>query len=352
MSLPLATTYRPHRFSEVVAQPHVVALLGAVASSGQAPPAILLSGPRGTGKTSCARVYAAALNCAEEGADACAECKSCVAVAEGSSPSVLEVDAASNGGVGDIHRLRDLSVYAVPGRWRVVIIDEAQSLTREANNALLKLLEEPPPQTAFVLVTTEPNKILATVRSRSLQLEFRTLPTPAVATRLWEVVQQESLAVEPLLLVELAKRSGGHMREALVLLDQCRLAEIKTREQYLSVLDVPDPSLGVLEALAAKDVSTALRLTEEFLKVSADIPLLVTRLSDAVTAVLVVVGGDDADATQGVKALAAGVPRKVMYFAARVLWEFSDKDFRRTPPITQARLLVARLAEVFDAGSV
>lgn len=349
MTSVLATTYRPKTLAEVVAQPHVTTLLRAIAASGEAPPALLFSGPRGTGKTSCARIYAAALNCGVVANDSCAECFSCLAVATGTAATVIEMDAASHGGVADIHRLRDLCVYAVPGMWRVVIIDEAQSLSREANNALLKLLEEPPSQTTLVLVTTEPGKILPTVRSRALHLEFRALPIQAIAHRLWDIAQQEGLAVDPTLCALLAARSRGHMREALMLMDQCRLAGLGTPEEFMAVFEVPDPSAQIVECLVSGSVAEALRHVEQFLAASADIPLLASRLIDLVTSLLAAIAGDETEGPH-IRSLAARTDRKALYQAMRVLWEFSDKDVLRTPPVTQARLLVARLGSVLDAS--
>jgi DNA polymerase-3 subunit gamma/tau len=228
----LARKYRPTRFSDLVAQAHVAAgLTGAVAKNRVAH-AYLLTGPRGVGKTSAARILAMALNCAArdpDGRDAgepCGKCESCRRIWSGSANlDVVEIDAASNRGVDDARDLRERAMYAAsaPDRFKVYIIDEAHMLTREAWNALLKILEEPPPGVVFVFATTEPQKIANTaapVLSRLQRFDFRRLGPHAIIERLQYVAEQEGVEVENDALLIIARVAHGGMRDALSMLDQ------------------------------------------------------------------------------------------------------------------------------------
>ena len=228
----LARKYRPTRFSDLVAQEHVAAGLAGAIGKNRVAHAYLLTGPRGVGKTSAARILAMALNCAqrgEGGADAgepCGTCESCRRIWSGAANlDVVEIDAASNRGVDDARDLRERAMYAAsaPGRFKVYIIDEAHMLTREAWNALLKILEEPPPQVVFVFATTEPQKIANTaapVMSRLQRFDFRRLGPHAIVERLQYVAQQEGIEAEHDALVLMARVAHGGMRDALSLLDQ------------------------------------------------------------------------------------------------------------------------------------
>lgn len=228
----LARKYRPTRFSDLVAQEHVAAGLAGALAKNRVAHAYLLTGPRGVGKTSAARILAMALNCAqraEGGADAgepCGTCESCRRIWSGAANlDVVEIDAASNRGVDDARDLRERAMYAAsaPGRFKVYIIDEAHMLTREAWNALLKILEEPPPQVVFVFATTEPQKIANTaapVMSRLQRFDFRRMGLHTIIERLQYVAEQEGIEAEHDALLLMARVAHGGMRDALSLLDQ------------------------------------------------------------------------------------------------------------------------------------
>lgn len=343
----LALTYRPKQFSSVLGQPHITAVLQAMVREGEISPSYLFAGPHGTGKSSAARIFAAALNCqqASDG-DPCGQCDLCAEISQGRSPLVLEVDAASAGGVADVEHIREICLHVPTSRWRCVILDEAQSMSREAYNALLKMLEEPPERTAFVIVTTEPDKILKTVRSRSLPFHFRPVAPVSVAQFLWDISQQEEFEVEPQLCMEIAMRTGGHVRDAVMALDLCRSAGVTTRQGYVESFAVPDASLPVLTALAEGSLPKALQAAETFLSQCADTALFISHLTDTLTHVLAAAAGGDA--ADPVRRLASVWDRAKLFEAMRLVWDFSDRYKMHADPRTQVRLVVSRLAVAFD----
>jgi DNA polymerase-3 subunit gamma/tau len=214
--------YRPQTFAEVVGQSHVTRTLQNALAEQRLPHACLFSGPRGTGKTSTARILAKALNCERAPTrEPCNACASCREITEGSSLDVVEIDAASHGSVDDARELRDKVAYApVSSRWKVYILDECHMLTTAANNALLKVLEEPPAHVVFVFATTEPSKVLQTVLDRCQRYEFRAVDAAAVAERILQVGEAEGIVIDGAAAGLIAARTTGSVRDALGLLDQ------------------------------------------------------------------------------------------------------------------------------------
>ena len=214
--------YRPQTFSEVVGQGHVTRTLQNALAEQRLPHACLFSGPRGTGKTSTARILAKALNCERAPTrEPCNVCASCRGITDGTSLDVVEIDAASHGSVDDARELREKVAYApVAGRWKVYILDECHMLTAAANNALLKVLEEPPGHVVFIFATTEPSKVLQTVLDRCQRYEFRAVEADAVARRLLQVCEAEGVAIDGAGASLIASRTTGSVRDALGLLDQ------------------------------------------------------------------------------------------------------------------------------------
>jgi DNA polymerase III subunit gamma/tau len=258
--LALYRKYRPASFAEVKGQEHVTEPLRQALLNGRIHHAYLFSGPRGCGKTSSARILARSLNC-EQGPtpDPCGVCASCVALAPQGlgSIDVIEIDAASHGGVDDARDLRERAFYApVSGRFKIYIIDEAHMVTREGFNALLRLVEEPPPHLKFVFATTEPEKVIATIRSRTHHYPFRLVP-PAVLRELLErILAAEQVRYEPAVLPLVVRAGAGSVRDTLSILDQLLAGsgpEGLTYDRTVALLGYSDDSLldETVDAFAA-----------------------------------------------------------------------------------------------------
>ena len=226
MESPLALyrRYRPETFAEVIGQDHVTEPLRAALAGNRVNHAYLFSGPRGCGKTTSARILARALNCEKAPvADPCGECDSCRDLARGGPGSidVIEIDAASHGGVDDARDLREKAFFApVRDRYKVYIIDEAHMVSTQGFNALLKLVEEPPPHLRFIFATTEPEKVLPTIRSRTHHYPFRLIPPRLLSSYLSELCEKEEVTIEPAALPLVVRAGAGSARDTLSVLDQ------------------------------------------------------------------------------------------------------------------------------------
>ncbi|HYZ92917.1 MAG TPA: DNA polymerase III subunit gamma/tau [Actinomycetota bacterium] len=282
--LSLYRRWRPSTFSDVLGQAHVTETLTGAIREDRLSHAYLFSGPRGTGKTSTARILAKALNC-EKGvsADPCGECTQCREITEGSSLDVLEMDAASHTSVDDVREIRERIPYATAGGGRkVYIIDEAHQLSNPAFNALLKMLEEPPSHVVFVLCTTEPHRLPATVVSRCQRFEFRRLPGDVLASHLARVASDEKTEVDDDAIALIVRHARGSGRDALSLLDQAAgTAQGKvTREVVLEILgEAPeDVLLDLAEAVSSEDILAVFGKVEELVALGWDPRQLLVQL--------------------------------------------------------------------------
>jgi DNA polymerase-3 subunit gamma/tau len=278
--------WRPQTFDEVVGQEHVTQTLRNAVAAGRTGHAYLFAGPRGTGKTTMARLLAKAVNCThpDPAARPCNACAICTAVAEGRLLDLIEIDAASNRGIEDIRELRDKIHFApAEARYKVYVVDESHMLTNEAFNALLKTLEEPPPHALFVLATTDPQKMPATVLSRCQRFDFRRLTLREIRGRLAQLVEAEGLEVENGVLELVARQATGAMRDALSLLDQ--LAAFSTTislEQARLALGVGDVTYvsSIVEGLARGEPACGLDAINRAVEEGADVRQLARQVVD------------------------------------------------------------------------
>ena len=283
--------WRPQDFDALVGQDHIRTALTNALDTGKIAHAYLFTGPRGTGKTSTARILAKALNC-EKGPSAhpCNQCENCLRATEGSSMDIFEIDAASNRGIDEIRQLREKVAFApVNGRYKIYIIDEVHMMTNDAFNALLKTLEEPPAHVVFILATTEPHKIPATIHSRCQRFDFHRVTVEEIAAHLAKVARESEIEADEDALRLIAIQADGGMRDALSLLDQCAVMDTKvTVEAVRSVLGIVgrEGLRALTGAIGEENLPQALLTMNDLIAQGKDVRQILTELSEYLRALL------------------------------------------------------------------
>jgi DNA polymerase-3 subunit gamma/tau len=306
----LALQYRPQSFDQIIGQRLLATALERMVQRDEIPTGLLFSGPSGTGKTTTARVLAQQLNGDEPG-------------------DVIEIDAASNGGVDAIRHLIETLRYGHTGRYRVVILDEAHSVSPEGFNALLKTLEEPPAGTVFVLVTTEPEKIPPTVLSRTIEFPFRRITPGEIYSRLSFIDSAEQMSTPDDILRDIAERAHGSARVGVMLLEQCSLVSPASLEEWLDLLGEHDGSPELLAACASGNHDLVFRVLDQQLAMTGNAGEIADQMVRLFRDLLVIRSGGAVTATgpalDARKALAQRMETERIFAAIRLLWDLKTR---------------------------
>lgn len=276
--------YRPKTFSELVGQEHVKSLFINSLKNNEISHSYIFAGPRGTGKTTVARILAKSLNCENksDGVEPCNKCKACVSIDNGNFMDVLEIDAASNRGIDEIRRIREtVGYHTAQGKYKVYIIDEVHMLTKEAFNALLKTLEEPPENVVFILATTNPEKIPQTIISRCQVIDFKNITLDDIAKRIKFVAENENISISDDSIYEIAKRANGGLRDALTILEQ-----VSKSTKNISLDDVrevlglvsSDKIEEIISNIENKNIKETLKKIEEIYFSGKDLEIFLSQM--------------------------------------------------------------------------
>jgi DNA polymerase-3 subunit gamma/tau len=365
----VARRYRPQTFEELVGQEHVAKALSNAITTGRVGHAYLFTGARGVGKTSAARIFAKALNC-ETGSRPvpCNQCEICQSISSGDDVDVLEIDGASNRGIDEIRQLRqNVNVRPSRARYKIYIIDEVHMLTREAFNALLKTLEEPPEHVKFIFCTTEATKIPITILSRCQRFDFAGILTPAIVARLRQIVESEGVSADAEALETLARRAAGSMRDSQSLLEQL----LSFAPQRITLADVhavlgttDDECLArLVEHLAEHDAAAALADLEQALAGGADVGQFLEQVLGYLRDCMVVAAGGSADTlfycTPAGRAKVVQLGQQVGLATILAAMQMIDHALSRLRWSTQGRLLaelalvrISQLEELEEIGDL
>lgn len=357
---PLTLKYRPRRFADMVGQRAARVTLMQMIRTGRIPPAAILHGSWGSGKTTSARIIAAALNCEHDDVEVrpCGKCPTCEAIVDGKSTDVIEVDAASSGTIDEVRELRNQVRFQPLGRYRVVILDECHELTIKGQQALLKVLEEPPPRVVFLLATTNVDRVLPTIASRCFSIRFHRITLADIADRLVYIGTNEGFPVTRELALGIADRSQGALRDAIMLLDQCMLVGIQTPDQLAVLLGDSNITVRLVDALSKGDLPGSFACAHEGLEALPAPSDLIARVVSTLQRLLVLSslqGGTEASplsppATEAERLLAPKLAPARLVSALRVIWEY----YRSIAPAADARaamdLLVVMLSQALSGA--
>ena len=357
----LYRTYRPQRFEDVIGQDVIVKTLQNAIANGKITHAYLFSGPRGTGKTTVARILAKALNCSY-GTDnePCNECTSCKEIMEGNNPDVIEIDAASNNGVDEIREIRE-KVKFLPGesKYKVYIIDEVHMLTTSAFNALLKTLEEPPKHVIFILATTEPQKVLPTILSRCQRYDFKSLTVNEIEESILKVAKEENVNISKEAVVAIAESAEGGMRDALSYLDQA----ISLSEDEVTIEDVNsvtgnlsyDKIIELAKCFEDKRISEALKIVNELLNLGKEVNKIIVSMLQFYRDILLYKTVDTSDYSKYIfekdsfKELASRIDEKRIFYYVEVLSETQNKLRLSTTPHIFLEVALIKMINVSES---
>lgn len=357
--------WRPGSFKDLIGQEHISRTISNAIVSEKIGHAYLFAGPRGTGKTSTAKIFAKALNC-EKGptADPCNECENCEKINNGTSMDVFEIDAASNRGIDEIRELRETVKFApVDGRYKVYIIDEVHMLTSEAFNALLKTLEEPPENVVFILATTEAHKVPATIQSRCQRYDFKRITIEEIEQQLQMIVRKTGMKAEAEALRIIAVQADGGMRDALSILDQCSaLSEEKiTAERVRQILGLIGHEWiwKITNAIAVKDAQTILTVVADLLQDGKDLKQILSELTLHMRSIMIykaagnMRGTDLYNDSEEVLKQQAGKfsQERIMYIIQRLHEAMSEVKWSPQPRITVEVVLLS-LCQPEQQGTV
>lgn len=344
-----ALKYRPKTFKDFVGQQVTIAILAKMVNLNKVPTALMFDGPQGIGKTSAGRVLGAALNC-EEPNTPCGVCASCEAVFSGNSLVVREIDGSTNGLIADIRALKEELLYSPSGLHRVVLVDEAHGMSRAASDAFLKTLEEPPEGTTFVILSTEPHKILDTIQSRCMRFSFKRVHPKDIKKSLVSICASEDLHIKNELVDYISNNCNGIVRDAYNMLNQVALSDITSVSEFEEFSGRRDYGVALVEAICFKSHQECLNLCEEFYSQLSNSDRIYSLLTETFRDLLVLRNqgslGFTGEPLVRRYELAKKLTSLKIVNALKILWDFKIK-FQAKNELINTELLIVMLSELF-----